>query len=237
MMSSVVQLDELSLGYEGSPALVDISGNIRAGSLTAVVGPNGSGKSTLLKGIAGILHPMRGGCSIAEGARIAYLPQLSELDRSFPARVKDLVALGLWQHRGLLGWHRRKDLRRITEALRVVGLADFEENSLSALSGGQLQRALFARVIVQDASIILLDEPFNAVDAATTHEMLELIKSWHAEGRTVIVVIHDPNLVRLHFPEILMVDGKLIAWGETKNILERSHLPSAFCQHQSVGDL
>lgn len=236
MVDFAVQVDALTLGYEGSPALHGISGTIRSGSLTAVVGPNGSGKSTLLKGIAGILQPMRGTCRIAEGARVAYLPQLSELDRSFPACVKDLVALGLWQDRGLLRWHRREDRLRIAQALAAVGLAGFANRSLSELSGGQLQRALFARVIVQNASIILLDEPFNAIDSATSQEMLALIRHWHAEGRTVIVVIHDPDLVSRHFPETLMVNGTLVAWGKTQAVLQHSPGPSTFCQHQPAGE-
>lgn len=235
MVDFAVRIDGLTLGYEGLPALHDITGTVRTGSLTAVVGPNGSGKSTLLKGIAGILQPMRGTCRSAPGARIAYLPQLSELDRSFPACVRDLVALGLWQDRGLLRWHRREDRQRLAQALAAVGLAGFEDRPLSALSGGQLQRALFARVILQNASIILLDEPFNAIDSATSQEMLALIRSWHAEGRTVIVVIHDPELVRRHFPETLMVNGTLVGWGETGTVLQHGHLPSTFCQHQTAG--
>lgn len=237
MVDFAVQINTLTLGYEGNSALRDISGTVTRGALMAVVGPNGSGKSTLLKGIAGILQPMRGTCRIAEGERVAWLPQLSELDRSFPACVEDLVALGLWQDKGLLGWHRREDRMRIVQALEAVGLAGFARKSLGTLSGGQLQRALFARVIVQDASIILLDEPFNAIDSATCQEMLTLIKGWHAEGRTVIAVIHDPVLVSRHFPETLMVDGTLVAWGDTQTVLQRRPVAPLFCQHQTAGDL
>ncbi|MFJ5334887.1 zinc ABC transporter ATP-binding protein AztA [Pectobacterium sp. CHL-2024] len=234
MTDFAVQIEELALGYDGNPALSAVSGSVHTGSLTAVVGPNGSGKSTLLKGIAGILQPLSGFCRIASGARIAYLPQLSELDRSFPASVRDLVSLGLWQDRGLLRWHRREDRVRISQALAAVGLAGFDNKPLSALSGGQFQRALFARVIVQNASIILLDEPFNAIDTATTQEMLALIKSWHAQQRTVIVVIHDPELVLRHFPDTLMVNGTVVAWGKTEGVMKHSPNSAVFCQHNTA---
>ncbi|WP_240345331.1 metal ABC transporter permease [Pectobacterium brasiliense] len=139
MTDFAVQIEELALGYDGNPALSAVSGSVHTGSLTAVVGPNGSGKSTLLKGIAGILQPLSGFCRIASGARIAYLPQLSELDRSFPASVRDLVSLGLWQDRGLLRWHRRDDRIRISQALAA--------SAVSLLALTLLWRALIAECL------------------------------------------------------------------------------------------
>lgn len=202
-----VRFSDLTLGYRGKPALTNINGCLQRGSLTAVTGPNGSGKSTLLKGIAGILQPLSGRCTVAAGERTAWLPQIAELDRHFPASVRDLVSLGLWPERGLLRRHRAQDRQRVAAALVTVGLDGFENRSLSELSGGQFQRALFARVIVQDASLILLDEPFNAVDSATTRDMLALIGAWHQQRRTVAVVVHDPDLVSRHFPQTLRLNG------------------------------
>lgn len=222
MNSDSVELVNLTLGYNGFPVIHNVSGTLRPGSLTAVVGPNGSGKSTLLKGIAGILSPSDGECMIPRPTRIAYLSQLSELDRSFPACVRDIVSLGLWPVRGPFRRHRRQDRQRLSDALAQVGMAGFENQPLAALSGGQLQRALFARVILQDADLILLDEPFNAIDVKTTHDMLALIKRWHAQARTVVVVIHDMRLVREHFPETLMINGRVEAWGETLAILRQA---------------
>ena len=181
MCGAAVTLNGFTLGYEKNIALNAVSGSFLKGSLTAVVGPNGSGKSTLMKGIAGILPSIAGSCALFPGARIAYLPQSSELDRSFPATVKDLVALGLWHERGLLRRHSSNDSKRISNALISVGLGGYENTSINELSGGQFQRALFARVIVQDASIILLDEPFNAIDAANVQELLAIIKIWQAQ--------------------------------------------------------
>lgn len=231
MHDDAVRFEELSLGYDGEPALRAITGSFRTGSLTALVGPNGSGKSTLLKGIAGIVSPLSGRCRLKAGTRLAYLPQIAEIDRTLPVCVDELVALGLWQTRGLLGRHRQEDKHRIAAALAAVGLTGFQKEPLSALSGGQFQRALFARAMVQNADIILLDEPFNAVDAKTIQDMLQLIKHWHAERRTIIVAIHDPDLVSQHFPDTLMVNGALVAWGETGTVLQQNFAATSFCQH------
>lgn len=227
MAEAALTFRDLTLGYHDHPAVHHLSGTLDTGSLTAVVGANGSGKSTLMKGIAGVLKPMDGESRRAAGARIAYLPQQSELDRSFPARVVDLVSMGLWPRRGLLGRYTAQDKVAVTQALAKVGLAGFEQRPLDTLSGGQLQRALFARVLVQDAEIILLDEPFNAIDARTVTDLVELIKHWHGEKRTVVVVAHDLDLVREHFPDTLLMARRPVAWGPTAEVLTAENLLKA----------
>lgn len=227
MTSPCLTFLDLTLGYSSHPAVHHLSGTVRKGALMAVVGANGSGKSTLLKGIVGVLDPMSGTCEIAPGTRIAYLPQMSELDRTFPARVVDLVSLGLWPRRGLLGRIRTEDREAVAKAIAAVGLEGFEKRGLDTLSGGQLQRALFARVLVQDADLILLDEPFNAVDENTVAHLVELIRRWQGEGRTVITVAHDLDLVRRSFPETLLLGRRPIAWGPTSDVLTRENLERA----------
>ncbi|MCX8280880.1 zinc ABC transporter ATP-binding protein AztA [Phyllobacterium sp. 0TCS1.6C] len=224
---------DLTLGYNSHPAVHHLSGTVRRGSLTAVVGSNGSGKSTLMKGIVGVLKPMAGSCIVASGQKIAYLPQQSELDRSFPARVVDLVSLGLWPKRGLLGRHTGEDQANVSRALLAVGLGGFEKRPIDTLSGGQLQRALFARVLLQDADIILLDEPFNAIDAKTVSDLIGLIKHWHGENRTVMVVVHDLDLVRQHFPETLLLARKPVAWGASRETLMPANLLQARQFHEA----
>ena len=224
MSEACLTFRDLTLGYGSHPAVHHLNGAVRTGSLTAVVGANGSGKSTLMKGVVGVLKPMSGTCLRAEGVRIAYLPQQSEIDRSFPARVVDLVSLGLWPRRGLLGRFTRSDRDDVARALTAVGLEGFEQRPIDTLSGGQLQRALFARVLVQDADLILLDEPFNAIDARTVSELVALIKRWHGEKRTVMVVIHDLELVREHFPETLLLARHPVAWGDTRAVLAPQNL-------------
>ncbi|RFC69025.1 MULTISPECIES: zinc ABC transporter ATP-binding protein AztA [Mesorhizobium] len=227
MADTCLSFENLTLGYNSHPAVHHLNGSVRKGSLMAVVGANGSGKSTLLKGIVGVLKPMSGRISITPGTRIAYLPQQSEIDRSFPARVVDLVALGLWPKRGLLGRISAEDRRRLSEALMAVGLGGFEGRPIDTLSGGQMQRALFARVLLQDADLILLDEPFNAIDAKTVRDLLEVVRRWHGEGRTVMVVAHDLEMVRENFPDSLLLARRAVAWGPTSTALHPQQLLAA----------
>lgn len=226
---SAIRIEDLTLGYDGHPAVHHLEGTFRKGSLTAVMGPNGSGKSTLLKGIMGMIKPL-GGRIAFDGfsARdIAYLPQLADIDRSFPATVSDLVAMGFWKRRGLFAAIKGHDHAELDAALDAVGLSGFAERPIDTLSGGQLQRSLFARVLLQDAPVILLDEPFAAIDQRTVADLTRLIGGWHREGRTVIAVLHDTDLVRAAFPETLLIAREPIAWGSTETALTDDNLRRA----------
>jgi zinc/manganese transport system ATP-binding protein len=229
MTGAAIRFEDVTLGYRRRPAVHHLRGAVEAGSLTAVVGPNGAGKSTLLKGIAGTLHPLQGRITLSprEGARIAYLPQAAELDRSFPLPVYDLVAMGLWSRAGLFGGIGRSDRARIEEALAAVGLTGFERRPIGTLSGGQMQRALFARLLLQDAAVILLDEPFTAIDAKTTADLLDLVRRWHDEARTVVAVLHDLDVVRRVFPRTLLIAREPVAWGATGDVLSGANLLQA----------
>ncbi|RRI01326.1 metal ABC transporter ATP-binding protein [Mesorhizobium tamadayense] len=233
MTNACLTFRDLTLGYNSHPAIHHLNGIVRKGSLTAVVGANGSGKSTLMKGIVGVLKPMEGTVVRAPGVRTAYLPQQSELDRSFPARVVDLVSLGLWPKRGMLGRYTKEDRESVSKALMAVGLGGFEARPLDTLSGGQLQRTLFARVLLQDADLILLDEPFNAVDAKTVGDLIQLIKRWQGEERTIMVVVHDLDLVRQNFPETLLLARQPVAWGDTRETLQPENLLKARRFHEA----
>lgn len=225
---NVVTLDNLTVSYRQHPALHHVSGQFAAGSLTAVVGPNGSGKTTLLKSIMGLL-PTDGGHLVvaAHRTRIAYLPQLSEIDRSFPLRVGECVQLGCWPAVGAWGGLSGTQMARVQWALQTVGLDDFDHRPISTLSSGQLQRVLFARLLVQDAELILLDEPFNAVDSKTTAALLSLLQLWHAQQRTVIAVVHNDAQVREFFPQTLLLAREVVAWGNTAQVMTEPHLHQA----------
>lgn len=228
-MKPHLAFENLTLGYDRHPAVHHLTGVVEAGSLTALVGPNGSGKSTLLKGIVGVLRPLGGRIvkSDLPAGAIAYLPQLSEIDRSFPASVTDLVSLGLWSRRGLLGRITLADRDAIDAALSAVGLSGFQSRGIETLSGGQLQRAFFARVLLQDARMILLDEPFNAIDTKTVRDLFGVIRRWHGEGRAILVVLHDLDLVREFFPTTLLLARRPIAWGETREVLKAENMMKA----------
>lgn len=228
-MVAQLQFRDVTLGYERHPAVHHLSGEIASGALLAVVGPNGAGKSTLFRGIVGILKPLAG--SIAFGdldvRDIAYLPQSAEIDRSFPISVFDFTGSGLWRTTGAFGGLGRRERRRIVEALAVVGLNGFENRPIGTLSGGQMQRMLFARVLLQDAGVIVLDEPFNAIDAKTSADLLALVRRWHEEKRTVVAALHDMDLVRANFPETLLLARGAVAWGPTAQALTADNLSLA----------
>lgn len=236
-MSAVV-LENLTLGYERRPAVHHLSGGFAGQRLHAVVGPNGSGKSTLLKGLAGVLTPLSGSIRLDHVGRsqVAYLPQDHGVDRSFPLTIGDLVGLGLWSRRGLFGAISPTDRRRIHEALEAVGLDGFENRGLDQVSGGQLQRALFARVLVQDARLILLDEPFTALDEATIADLTAVIRRWPGEGRTVVMVLHDLDLVRRLCSDALLLAREPIAWGRTAEVLTAEHLAAARRRSEAWSD-
>jgi zinc/manganese transport system ATP-binding protein len=223
-VSPAVRIHDLTVAYRGHPAVHHLSGAFVAGSLTAVVGPNGAGKSTLLGALGGTIRDFEGRIERDPALRVAYLPQASALDRSFPVHVHEVVAMGLWSRIGSLGGLRPEDRRRIDDALAAVGLSGFGQRWLGELSAGQAQRVLFARVLVQDAGLILLDEPFNAIDARTTADLLALLQRWQREARTVIAVLHDLEQVREHFEQVLLLARERVAWGPTAEVLRAEHL-------------
>ena len=224
-----IEVRNVSVRHGRRLALEAVSGSFAPGSLTAVVGPNGAGKSTLLNVLGGLMPAYRGQvvCAARAHHRMAYLQQQTELDREFPVTVGELVGLGLWRSFGPF----RKPLpivaERVAEALDAVGLTDQIDRQIGELSVGQLRRAFFARLLLQDAEVVLLDEPFAAVDARTVDALLALIARWHDERRTVIAVMHDFAQVRANFPSTLILARSPIAWGETHDILTDDNLAKA----------
>ncbi|MBO6667731.1 ABC transporter ATP-binding protein [Parvibaculum sp.] len=230
-----LHIRDLTVAYDRVPAVHHLSGSFAPGSLTAVVGPNGAGKSTLLKAIAGLV-PLGEGRIEGANENIAYLPQLAEIDRTFPIAVIDAVSLGLWREVGLFRAITGEHVKRARAALAAVGLEGFERKQVGALSAGQLQRALFARLMLQDAGLILLDEPFAAVDERTSADLMQLVANWHDEGRTVIAVLHDLERVRASFPETLLMAREPVAWGPTAEVLTPENLRRARYVSDAWGD-
>lgn len=218
MSAPAIRLTNLTLAHRRRPAVHHLSGQFAPGSLTAVVGPNGAGKSTLLQALAGLHAPAEGRIERAPG-RIALLPQQSAIDRGFPLSCRDAVLFGLWAETGPFRAIPAAGLARAAAALAAVGLEGFARRPVGSLSAGQFQRVLFARLLLQDAPVILLDEPFNALDARTAADLLAMVHRWHGEGRTVIAVLHDLDLVRREFPETLMLARDCLGWGPTAGVL------------------
>lgn len=221
MRAPTITLEDVTVAYDRRPAVHHVSGRFAPGSLTAVIGPNGAGKTSLLRALTGAA-PVdagrldRGGLAASD---IAYLPQQAALDRGFPIACLEVVMMGHWRRTGLFRRIGGALRREASEALSAVGLAGFEGRQIASLSAGQFQRVLFARLLLQDCPVIVLDEPFTAIDAKTTADLLGVVARWHGEGRSVIAVLHDHDLVRTHFPETLLLAREAVAWGPTEGVL------------------
>jgi zinc/manganese transport system ATP-binding protein len=220
-----IALHRVCLRHSGNEAVRDLTGTFAPGSLTALVGPNGAGKTTLLRAIAG-LHPLAAG-SIDRGgllqSDIALLPQGSRLDRSFPVSCLDVASFGLAARLGPFRPIGRAQRAAAEEALAAVGLPDYAGRPIGALSAGQFQRVLFARMMLQDAAVLLLDEPFSAVDARTAADLAEILLGWQTQGRTIVTVLHDLALAEQVFPQTLVLSTEAIAWGPTAAALSEAN--------------
>ena len=224
-----IELRDLTLGYGRHPAVHHVTGEVRQGELLALVGPNGAGKSTLLKGVMGEIKPLDGSIDLfgVSHRDIAYLPQQIDIDRSFPISVFDCTAMGLWRKIGIWRGLDNSSKSEVADALAKLGILDLANRPIGALSGGQFQRVLFARLLLQDCRLILLDEPFRAVDAKTVTDLILLIERWHQEGRTIIAALHDIEQVRAHFGKTLLLAREVVAWGDTRHVLTQENLARA----------
>ncbi|WP_170605449.1 metal ABC transporter ATP-binding protein [Ruegeria arenilitoris] len=225
-MSTVLQLRNLSLGYRDLTLFRRLSMDIECGTTLAVLGSNGSGKSTFVKMLLGLMEPLSGNLKWPMGKprEIGYLAQMTEFDRRFPLRVRDLAAMGSWRGFGLRSGLNNASRVRVETALDEVGVLDIADRPLHMLSGGQLQRTLFARVIMQDAPLILLDEPFAAVDQSTEAHLLWIIRRWQEEGRAVVLVVHDLSSVLDHCSHALLLGRQEATHGTVNDVLTPDRL-------------
>lgn len=231
-----IVLDNITCSYRSVPAVHHACARFEQGQAWAIVGPNGAGKSTLLKAIMGLL-PVDTGEVQWQGLRradLAYLPQQSEIDRSLPVSVLELTALGLWHEMGLFGGLRKAQRARVLQALQRVGMDDLADRPISALSGGQFQRVLFARLLVQDAKFLLLDEPFAGMDARTTATLLSVLADSVQQGKGVIAVVHDREQARTQFDHTLLIAREVLASGASRAVLTPANLQRADGFHGAV---
>jgi zinc/manganese transport system ATP-binding protein len=234
-VSAALRLVDLTVSYDRHPAVHHVSVEIPAAEMTAIVGPNGAGKSTLLKALLGLAPHIEGRIE-STAKRIAYLPQQAEIDRSFPISVFDTVLLGRWARFGGFGAATSDDIHEARHALAAVGLAGFERRPIDTLSVGQFQRVLFARLLLQDADLVLLDEPFAAIDSKTTADLMQVIERWRAEKRTVVAVLHDLDQVRRDFPNTLLLARELVDAGPTARVLSAENLLRARAMAEAWDD-
>lgn len=207
-ITAMIVLDNLCIGYDGEAIASPVDGRITRGNLMAIVGANGCGKSTLLKTLAGFIPPVSG--KVRWQVRrpvIGWLAQRQELDQQFPLTVQDVVSQGAWPRLSLLYGMGPGMRKRIATALERVGLLSLAKAPINTLSGGQFQRMLFARILVQQAPLVMLDEPFTGVDETTTEMLMSLILDMQRHGQTVLAVLHDSEKVARFFPQVLGLGG------------------------------
>lgn len=228
-LTNLTAINVESHSYGNIQALESCKFKINEQDLIAIIGPNGAGKSTLVKILAGLFSPTKGTVSHSNllPIDIAYLAQRTEIDRTFPIKVEDVIAMGMWPRTRASKGLTAADHGRIADILERVGLSGYEKRSISQLSGGQLQRMLFGRVMAQEAKLILLDEPFAGVDQPTVAHLLGLIREWHKEGKTIVAVLHDIPIVRKVFPLTALIARSLIAYGPTEEVLTIDNLTKA----------
>ena len=217
----LVSLQNVTVGYDRHPAIHHLQLQISAGDMLAVVGPNGAGKSTFLKQLIGEQLSLEGQVTLPDPdrVRVACLPQINQTDRQFPITVQDMVASGLWHQCGAFGRLGRQGAARVAEALEMVGLRGYAGRVISALSGGEFQRVRFAQLILQDAQLVVLDEPFVGIDVTTQQVLLDLLARWHAQGVTIVAALHEQDIVRQWFPHTLLLAREMIAVGPTAEVL------------------
>ncbi|MFT4272650.1 MAG: ABC transporter ATP-binding protein [Pantoea sp.] len=204
----MMRFHHLQAGYQGQRVTPTINGELVAGSMTALIGANGSGKSTLLKTIAGLLTPISGRCELKVSRKeLGWLPQRTELEKRFPVTAYELVAMGCWPRCGWFGAINRALRKEIDAALDAVQMRDFADAQPATLSGGQLQRVLFARLMLQRSKLWLLDEPFNGIDSQTVTLLMSILQQQQQAGTTLLVVLHDRPLVERYFQDVLSLDA------------------------------
>jgi manganese/iron transport system ATP-binding protein len=226
-MAPVLEVSELTVSYDGSHALDSVSFSVQAGERVAIVGPNGAGKSTLFKALVGLVHPQAGSIQ-THRAEIGYVSQRSAVDWSFPVTVHDVVMMGRIGKMGWLRWQRPSDREIVRRCLAQVGMLEYTNRQIGELSGGQQQRIFIARALAQEATVLLMDEPFSGVDAPSQEAILEILERLREQQVTVIVSTHDLNLAVERFDRLALLNRQLVAFGTPRQAITPETLAAAY---------
>ncbi len=229
----MIEMKNLSVSYQGQLALEPTSLTIKGPTITGIIGPNGAGKSTLIKGMLGIVEsegqtfldrkPMK-----QELSKIAYVEQKIHIDYNFPIKVKECVSLGLYPKIKLFQRLKASDWEKVARALKIVGLEDFAERQISQLSGGQFQRVLIARCLVQEAKYIFLDEPFVGIDSVSEEIIMKTLRQLRKDGKTILIVHHDLGKVVAYFDQVLLLNKKVVAFGSTESTFTKENMQKTY---------
>lgn len=235
---AALEVHHLTVRYEQSHALEDVSFTVAPGERVAVVGPNGAGKSTLLKALVGLIRPSAGTIRVnghlhTQCSDVAYVPQRAQVDWSFPVNVWDVVMMGRTAHIGLFRSPRKRDHTQVQRSLDLVQMTNLAHRQIGELSGGQQQRVFIARALAQEARVLLLDEPMTGLDVRTQNEVLHIVDDIHQHGVTVLVATHDLQQAAdtRHYECVLLLNRRLISAGAAWNVLTVEHLTTAYGGH------
>ncbi len=234
-----LEVTDLRVLLGGTVALDAVSFALQKGDSVAVVGPNGAGKSTLFRVIAGIIPRQSGGITVygTEPDRhtcIAYVPQASSVDWSFPVTVFDVVMMGRTRRIGFFRRPRRADRSLVYQCLEMVNMEDFAHHQIGELSGGQKQRVFIARALAQDAEIVLMDEPLTGLDVKSQNGIFVILRGLTERGVTLLVSTHDLDVAAERFGRIMLLNRTLVAFGTREQVMRPELLLPTFGGHASV---
>jgi manganese/iron transport system ATP-binding protein len=235
----ILEVSNLTVRYNGRPALEDVSFQLASGEQVAVVGPNGAGKSTLFQVIAGVLPPTEGEVRVyghGPGGHIciAYVPQRNQVDWTFPVTVADVVMMGRIGKLGLFRRPHARDWEYVHRCLEVVGLADLADRQIGELSGGQQQRMFIARALAQEAELMLMDEPLTGLDLTSQEEIFQILERLRDHDVTVMVATHDLNLAAERFDRVMLLNRRLLGLGRPEEIFTPERLMEAYGSHMRL---
>ena len=229
----ILDVQNLSVRYDGRIALADVTFHLHVGERVAVVGPNGAGKSTLFKVVAGVLAPTSGTVTVS-GSRptahvcIGYVPQRSHVDWNFPVSVEDVVMMGRSAVMGAFRWPRHRDWEFVRAALETVEISDLRTRQISELSGGQQQRMFIARALAQQAELMLMDEPLTGLDIPAQEGILNLLDTLQKQNVTVMVATHDLDQAGKYFDRVMLLNRELLGFGKSAEVLKPERLMQAY---------
>ena len=233
-MNSLITIKNVGVSYAMQPhVLKDCNATIEGPTITGIIGPNGAGKSTLLKAILGLIPSV--GEILIDGEptkkvlqKIAYVEQKSHIDFTFPITIRECVALGRTVKKKPLQRLTKEDWEKVDAAIEEVGLTDLASRQIGALSGGQFQRVLLARCMVQEAQYIFLDEPFVGIDMLSEKVIMTIIRKWKEEGKTILMVNHDLSKVKEYFDQVILVKHAIVASGKTEDVFIKKYLDDVY---------
>jgi len=233
-MNSLITIKNVAVSYAMQPhVLKDCNATIEGPTITGIIGPNGAGKSTLLKAILGLIQSS--GEILIDGEptkkvlqKIAYVEQKSHIDFTFPITIRECVALGRTVKKKPLQRLTKEDWEKVDAAIEEVGLTDLASRQIGALSGGQFQRVLLARCMVQEAQYIFLDEPFVGIDMLSEKVIMTILRKWKEEGKTILMVNHDLSKVKEYFDQVILVKHAIVASGKTEDVFIKKYLDDVY---------